>query len=277
MTQRKLSSDNQASFKLKIAAIGVLVALVVGVGVLAMAVAPVDEGEVGVVTHWGEATGEIHDPGMNYHLPNPVAQSHQTIETRPVAVDMDGEDDIFVITQDGQDVWVELTVRYRVDDPQTFFTEYRNHDQAQERLIDPTVRSNARDEASDLSAREIITRDGRLSLEGEIENALRENSQGSGVSIEAVQVRSVTLNDEFATTLEEVEIEETRAEQRLVEAEGIAEAEVAEAEGYAEAMEKRDAALTEAILQFEQIQAYDDGTVYVTDGNQQIILDESDD
>ena len=250
----------------------------------------VGEGEVGVVTERGHATGEIYEPGWHHHFP--ITHTTHTIDTRPQTIDMEGENAIYVITHDGQDVWVDVTVRYRVDSTEavTFFSEYKSHGQAKERLIYPTVRSDMRDEASDITARDIITQEGRLALEGAVEAALTENAQGSGVVIEAVQIRGVDLNDEFSTQLEQVEIEQVEQERKLIEAEttrqaeiieaeGAAEAEIIEAEGRAEAMETIDDQLTDGILALEQIDAYDGGTVFVipADGDTPVILDTGDD
>lgn len=248
-----------------------LVTLLLGIGPWVT----VPEGNVGVQTEKQAATGDVYEPG--WHLQLPIVQGYEEVETRPRITSMQDRDDdaIYVITHDGQDVWVDVTVRYRVDPDNAveFYREYRNHGQAIDRVIDPTVRSDLRDEASDLSAREIITRDGRLALEEAAEDALRENFQGTGLTLEAVQVRGVDLNEEFSAELEQIEIEETRAEQRLIEAEGIAEAEIAEAEGAAEAYEIRDEALTEAVLQEHYIDQIDESTIIIEgDGGTPVIL-----
>jgi regulator of protease activity HflC (stomatin/prohibitin superfamily) len=77
---------------------------IVGLTGLVMAWSPVDEGNVGVVTQWGDATGEVLQPGSNYI--QPVRQKSNEIPTRPQTVDMQGNDEVFIITKDGQDVIV---------------------------------------------------------------------------------------------------------------------------------------------------------------------------
>lgn len=244
----------------------------------------VGEGDVGVVTERGAWEGEIYEPGWEHH--NPLTHTTHRISVRPQTIDMTDDNAVYVITQDGQDVWVDVTVRYRVDREQagTFFTEYRDHKQARERLIYPTVRSDMRDVASDVSAREIITREGRETLAESVQEALTGGADGSGIIIEAVQIRDVKLNEEFSAQLEQVEIENTEQERALIEAEtdrkakivraeGQAESEIIRAEAEAEAMEIRDAQITENILILEQIGAYDEGTVFVIENGAPVILD----
>jgi len=252
---------------------------IVGLTGLVMAWSPVDEGNVGVVTQWGDATGEVLQPGSNYI--QPVRQKSNEITTRPQTVDMQGNDEVFIITKDGQDVWVSLTVRYSVnkDEAVTFFRQYKNIDQVVNRLIIPTVTSNVRNEASDLTTREVITREGRLALEATAEDSLRENFDGSGLQLEAVQVREVRLNDEFASKLEAVEIERTERERALIEANTTAEEEVIVAEGQAEANRVLSESLDDAVLTEQYINAIKDNDKVIIAGGgedgQPIIIDPS--
>jgi|AntDeeMinimDraft_6_1070357.scaffolds.fasta_scaffold11126_3 regulator of protease activity HflC (stomatin/prohibitin superfamily) len=252
---------------------------IVGLTGLVMAWSPVDEGNVGVVTQWGDATGEVLQPGSNYI--QPVRQKSNEIPTRPQTVDMQGNDEVFIITKDGQDVWVSLTVRYSVnkDEAVTFFRQYKNIDQVVNRLIIPTVTSNVRNEASDLTTRDVITREGRLALEATAEDSLRENFDGSGLQLEAVQVREVRLNDEFASKLEAVEIERTERERALIEANTTAEEEVIVAEGQAEANRVLSESLDDAVLTEQYINAIKDNDKVIIAGGgedgQPIIIDPS--
>lgn len=217
-----------------------------------VAVEGVDEGHVKVHKNKGAATGEVFEPG--WHVINPVTEGTTTIEVRPRTVDMREDNAIFVITEDGQDVWIDVTIRYRVepDHAVEFYKKYNTHNQAQSRLIEPTVRSDVRDEASNMSARSVITKDGRQSLEIAAQEALEDNFEGSGLTLEAVQVRGIELNDEFATALENVEIENTKAEQKLIEAEADK-----------EAFQERQEGLTNEILMEMYIKALDEGNTIV--------------
>lgn len=231
----------------KAMALGLVGAIILTVIIGGMAFETVNEGTVGVEKERGAVTGEILKP--DWHVINPISQSIVTIDTRPQVHTMSGDNSISLLTGDGQEVQVDMTVRYRVEpeNADTFHSEYNNHGQAVERVIVPTVRSNARHEASSLRANEIITRNGRTTLEDTVEQSLNENVEGTGISIEAVQVRGVRLNEQYANALENVEIENTKAEQRIIRAQSEAEANQIRAES-----------LTDPVLMEKYLQTIDE-------------------
>lgn len=219
--------------KVKAVAVGIGLIALVSIALVGMAFEGVDEGEVKVVKDRGAVTGEVLDPG--WHVVTPLVESTVSVPTRPQTYTMSGSewdssseksDSIHIISRDGQEIHVDVTVRYRIDaeNAPTFHSEYRDIPTVEERLIRPTVRSVVRDEASDMSAREVITKDGREALAEVAAGALREDFEGSGVSLEAVQVRNMHLNPQFKDELEQIEIEEARAEQKKIEAEADREA-----------------------------------------------------
>lgn len=210
-----------------------LVVLVTLVGGL-MAFETVPEGTVGVEKERGAVTGNILEP--DWHLINPVSQSVVEIDTRPQIQSWSGDSSLSMITGDGQDVTMEMTVRYRVEanNADRFHSEYRSHDQAVDRVIHPTVKSNARNEASNIPVQEIITQSGRTTLEDSIEESLNENVEGTGITIEAVQVQRVQPNDEYSKALENIEIENTKAEQKQIRAEADRNAYQTRTEGLSE-------------------------------------------
>lgn len=268
-----------------ILALAVVVSLIVGIGYI-WGLNQVDEGHVGIHTHQGAATGTVHDPGWHWH--NPITNDVKDLSTRPNTVNMIGDNEVTVVTKDGQDVFVDVTVRYSINESEAaeFYNQYPNQKRAQKRLIEPTVRSDLRDEASSISVREVITKDGRQSLEQTVTDALRENLDGSGLELEAVQVRDVQPNKEYSNQLEQVQIEETERERKLIEAEadadaqieradGAAQAEVKKAEGDAEAAKIRDAEITDDVLKDKWLDSIDKSDkVIVTDGSgEDVIID----
>lgn len=236
-----------------------------------MAMERVDAGEERVVKYHGETTGEVFEPGLNWRIP--FFESTETIEVRPQTYsltgsewdgDTDQEDSIRIISEDGQELDVDVTVRYRVTDSVTFHKEYNNHGQATERLIRPTVQSVIRDEGSDMSVRTVITKEGREQLADSAYQSLNNQSEGSGVEIEAVQVRNVNPNPNYQESLEKIEI-----------ANAYAEEEITRAEADAEAFEIRDQELTEEVLMEMWIEQLDEtDTIYVpADGTPELIKD----
>lgn len=257
--------------------IGIVAVLVLGSIGAIMAHVSIHEGNVGVVTDKGAATGNTLDAG--WHFINPVTQGVNKIETRPRTVTYNDDGAVYIISEDGQDVWADVTIRYSVESDRavTFFEEYKDHDQALERVIEPTVRSELRDQGSAIGVRTLITREGRIELEDSLGDALQENFNGTGLTLEAVQLRNTEPNEEFSSELEQIEVENARAEQRLISANATAEAEIIEAEGDAQAAEIRDAELTDEVLMDKYIDSVNnaDTVILSTDSNgTPVILDQ---
>lgn len=283
---------SQATYKA--AAVGIVILLLVSLLGAGLAYKQVPEGHEGVTTEWGAVTGETLDSGAHWKIP--VMQGVQDVEVRPRTYTMsqsqgEGEkataDAVSVKTINGSTVAVDLTVRYHIEPEQAdqFVAEWNDEQQMEQRLIRPTIRSVLRDEASSLQTTgdgSIYTQEGRQALEQTAINALRQEFDGQPIVLEAVQIRNIDLPEEIDRTLdqkeqakqqveverEQVKQERQRAEQRRVQAQ--AEADVIETRG--EALRQNP-----IVLDARLIEAYDNGTVFVTgESGQQMILDASD-
>lgn len=270
-------------------------AVAVGIGLLvllsivggAIAYEQVPEGHEGVTTQWGAVTGETLAPGAHWKIP--VAQDVQSVETRPRTYTMSqsqGEGDkgeadaITVKTVNGTSVKVDVTVRYRIreDEADTFVEEWNNENQMEKRLIRPTIRSDLRDEASDIQTSEIYTREGREALQDTARESLRNEFEGEPIVLEEVQIRNIDLPSSIDSRLdekeeakqqvqieaEEVKQERQRKEQRIIQAEADAE----ETRITGEALRNNP-----IVLEARMIDAYDEGTVFVTEDGQEIIIE----
>jgi Membrane protease subunits, stomatin/prohibitin homologs len=291
------------SAKQKAVVVGVSLLVLFGLVGAMMAYQQVPEGHEGVEKNWGAVNGNTLDSGANWIVP--VMQSVQNVETRPrtyTRTNKEGEgaqsssDAVTVKTVNGTSVDVGITVRYTIDPNQAdkFVSEWNNERQMEQRLIRPTIESNLQDEASNLQTTgegSIYTNAGRESLRVATEEALNEEVEGEPITIERVQIRQPQLPKEIDQTLDEkesakqkVQVEKERVKQaeavkqrRIVEAEAEAEEVRIAAEADAEATRIRGEALEEhpVVLRQQKIDAYDDGTVFVTDGNTSMIMDTS--
>lgn len=272
------------------AAAGIAVIVILSLIGWYWALVPISEGHAGVDLDRGAATGEVHEPGWNYH--NPLTHDYEEIETRPTTVNMRGDDSIYVITRDGQDVYVDITIRYEVTDPVQFYEVAKSHQQAVNRFIEPALQSALRDEASVLPTSDlvnadseaeqqpgIITKEGRTLIEDAATDAVQNSINGTGLTVHAVEVRNVELNEEFSSQLEEIAIEEANAEEKIISARADAEAERERAAGIADANNEIDESLTDAVLMDKYLDSIDEGdTVILATGEDgtPIILDPED-
>jgi regulator of protease activity HflC (stomatin/prohibitin superfamily) len=234
-------------------AIGVVVLLVLGV--LAGGYHQVPEGHVGVQKSFGAVTGAELSPGA--HLIVPVKDSVQDVEIRPRTYTMantQGEGDkpqradaVTVQSINGTTVDIDITVRYRVqaNDTATFVTEWRTVDQAEQRLIRPSVRSQLRDEAAGIKTSEIYTSEGRERLSMAAQQKLESVFEDEALVLEEVQVREVDLPESYDQALnqkeiakqqvqkKEFEIQQARKEKQRQEIRAEADARVIEIRGQA--------------------------------------------
>lgn len=252
------------------------VVLVLAVALFIVAVEPVDEGYRGVVKDKGAVTGEVWGPG--WHIRTPFVETVEHIEVRERTYtmsgnvhegDVDQEDAIDFMSADQQRVGVDVTVRYQIEagEVDQFHSEWNHPGQYEERVLRPETMDTVQMVASAMNATEANSDEGRAELSASIAEALNEESPSS-VNIVSVQVRDIHFDEAYVEQLEKVEraVEEANAERER--AEGQADAERIRAEGEAEALNTVQEQLAEdpdAILAYEQIQAYDGGTVYVID------------
>ncbi|MFY4811882.1 prohibitin family protein [Haloarcula argentinensis] len=233
----------------------------------------VPEGHVGVQKSFGAVTGDQLQPGA--HIIVPVKDSVQDVEIRPRTYTMantEGEGDrpsqsdaVTVQTVNGTTVDIDITVRYKVEeaDASGFVIQWRNVEQAEERLIRPSVRSQLRDEAAGIQTSEIYTNSGRERLGKAAQQKLESAFEGEALVLEEVQVRTVDLPDSYDEALNDKEIAKQRVEEKKFEiqqAKRDKERQEIQAEADARVIEIRGEALRDnpVVLRQQYIQSIDD-------------------
>jgi regulator of protease activity HflC (stomatin/prohibitin superfamily) len=218
-------SDLDPARVLRMAALGL--GLLVVLGLLLGGYHQVPEGHVGVQKSFGAVTGDELAPGA--HLIVPVKDSVQDVEIRPRTYTMAntrGEGDragradaVTVQTVNGTTVEIDITVRYRVEqsNPSRFVTEWRTVEQAEQRLIRPSIRSRLRDEAVGIQTSEIYTSDGRERLGTAAQEKLESAFESEALVLEEVQVRDVDLPSSYDEALNEKEIAKQRVQKKEFE------------------------------------------------------------
>lgn len=218
-------SDLDPARVLRMAALGL--GLLVVLGLLLGGYHQVPEGHVGVQKSFGAVTGDELAPGA--HLIVPVKDSVQDVEIRPRTYTMAntrGEGDragradaVTVQTVNGTTVEIDITVRYRVEqsNPSRFVTEWRTVEQAEQRLIRPSIRSRLRDEAAGIQTSEIYTSDGRERLGTAAQEKLESAFESEALVLEEVQVRDVDLPSSYDEALNEKEIAKQRVQKKEFE------------------------------------------------------------
>jgi len=231
-------------------------------GALNTCVKQIDAGEIGVQSLFGKVQDEVLTSGLNFV--NPLMDI-KTIDVRTQNYtmsgvhnegDITGDDAIRVLTADGLEVVIDLTVLYRVQANQApkivkeIGYDFKNV------VIRPITRTKIRDNAVYYTAVDLysIKRD---EFQARIFKTIEANLKARGLVLEQLLVRNITLPVSVKGSIEEkikaeqeaqkmqyvLQKEKQEAERKRVEAQGIADYQRIISQG-----------LGDKQLQYEQIQ-----------------------
>ena len=211
------------------------------IGVAMSSVVQIGPGEVGVQKLFGKVNNNTLESGLN--VVNPLVEvvtfdiktQNYTMSAKHDEGDVAGDDAIRVLSADGLEVVIDLTVLYRVipnDAPrilQQIGTDYRNT------IVRPICRTKIRDNAVyyDAVALYSVKRD---EFQQRIYTTIEKDFKSRGLLLEQLLIRNITLPASVKTTIESkinaeqdaqkmtfvLQKERQEAERKRVEAQGIA-------------------------------------------------------
>ncbi len=224
-------------------------------------------GSVGVVYDMGR--GVLPNPmkeGLNYAIP--IWQRVTLMDTRlqeytmSMAADegaLRRDDSLDAPTSDGQQVKVDATVIFRIDQksaPEVYKTIGADY---VDKLIRPYSRSQIRMVISRYTAPAIYS-EKRQEAETVMTQELSELLKPKHIIIDKILLRTVVFSPEYSKAIEDKVIAEQKVKQAEYEvkvASQQAQAKIAEAKGLAEAQQLQKASLTQEFLQLEAIKKWD--------------------
>lgn len=195
-------------------------------------------------------------PGLSWIVPflenvrrYQIAKTTYTMSIAPLEGQVQGDDSVTARTSDGQEIFVDASVIYRVDPEEVIGVHIAWQDRYPDDLVRPLSRGIIRDAVSQFRVDEVVST--KRSQMTEIINTLLEESLAeNGLILEDFVLRNITFSPEYAASVEQKQIAEQQAqqarfvvEQKKQEAEqarqvaqGEADAVVIRAEGNAEAI-----------------------------------------
>ncbi len=191
-----------------------------------------------------------------------------TMTRAPAEGSIGGDDSIEVISRDQGRLTVDATVRYAIDPGQArdiFRRLGTTDEQFQAKALRPESRSAIREAASRFGAIELLA-ERRAEYAEIVEQDIRERLEPLGIIVDTVALRDVTPSPELQAAADaklQQEQANERAQLELAEAEARAEIRRTEAQGEADANRILSESLTPELLQRLQIEAYDEGSVFV--------------
>ncbi len=163
-----------------------------------------------------------------------------------------GNDAVEARTSDGQQVYIDATVRYYADGAKV--VDLRQKWQSQDRYIGGFVRPATRNVIYNTTARyrvEEVYGAKRTDLQQQIEAQLRDQFAEQGLVLEAFQLRNITFSPEYAQSIEQKQIAQQQSEQaKLLVQKAQQEADQlrASAKGQADAVAERARGDAEAVV-----------------------------
>jgi regulator of protease activity HflC (stomatin/prohibitin superfamily) len=235
---------------------------VVLLGFLTSCIKQIDAGQIGVKSMFGKVQDEVITSGLS--LVNPLVDvSKIDIKTQNYTMsgvhnegDVAGDDAIRVLTADGLEVVIDLTVLYRVLSTEAPKIIKETGLDFKDKIVRPITRTKIRDNAVYYTAVDLYSTK-RDEFQTRIFKTIEDNFKIRGLVLEQLLVRNITLPATVKTSIEDkikAEQEAQKMEFVLQKEKQEAERKRVEAQGIADYQRIMSSGLTDKQLQYEQIQ-----------------------
>jgi regulator of protease activity HflC (stomatin/prohibitin superfamily) len=253
---------------------GIVIALI---GLFSSCIKQIDAGQIGVQSLFGKISNNILYSGLN--IVNPLVEVREVdIKTQNYTMsgvndegEQSGDDAIRVLTADGLEVVIDLTVLYRVTASEAPRLIRETGLDFRDKIVRPLTRTKIRDNAVYYTAIDLYSLKRDL-FQNRIYKSIDEDFKKRGLILEQLLVRNITLPANVKTSIEE----KIKAEQDAQKMEFVLQKEKQEAErkrvearGIADYQQIISAGLGDKQLQYEQIQVM---KALVTSPNSKVIV-----
>ncbi|MFI5159337.1 MAG: prohibitin family protein [Sphingobacteriales bacterium] len=234
----KRSPEPASNFSGIATIVGVVVILL---GISSSAFKVIDPGKVGVQTLFGQVQNEVLPSGL--HIINPlvdvttfsVQTENYTMSAKSTEGQVEGDDAIRVLSSDGLEVTIDLSVLYRVIPSKAPFIYQNIGEDYVNKIVRPVTRTAIRDNAVNYQAVDLYSTK-REEFQFKINKTISDNFAKNGLEVQQVLVRNITLPASVRESIESkiqaeqdaqkmqfvLQKERQEADRKRVEAQGIA-------------------------------------------------------
>ena len=237
--------------------------LFIVLGVLTASIIQVNPGEIGVKVLFGSIQNEVLGSGL--HMVNPLLEIKKLdVKTQNYTMSgindegqKAGDDAIRVLTSDGLEVTIDLTVLYRIvaaDAPKLL---RETGDDYRDKIVRPITRTKIRDNAVYYQAVDLFGNK-RDEFQQRIYKSIEDDFKVRGLMLEQLLVRNIALPTSVKASIESkinAEQDAKKMEFVLQKEKQEAERKRVEAQGIADYQRIINTGLTDQQLQYEQIKA----------------------
>jgi regulator of protease activity HflC (stomatin/prohibitin superfamily) len=237
--------------------------VVILIGLMSSAFKQIDAGKVGVKSLFGNVQTDVLESGL--HMVNPLIDiTTFDIQTQNYTMSVvhdegakEGDDAIRVLSNDGLEVIIDLTVLYRVlpnEAPKILKGIGENYT---DKIVRPVTRTRIRDNAVYYDAVALYSTK-RAEFQQRIFKTIEADFKSRGLVLEQLLIRNINLPTSVKTTIESKINAEQEAQKMifvLQKEKQEAERKRVEAQGIADYQKIISSGLTDKQLQYEQIKA----------------------
>jgi len=251
--------------------------VVIGIGLLTSSIRQVDAGYVGVKSLFGKVQNETLSSGLN--MMNPLTDvTSIDIKTQNYTMsgvhdegNKSGDDAIKVLTADGLEVTIDLSVLYRVNPTEAPKMLREIGINFEDKIVRPIARTRIRDNSVYYDAVALYSTK-RDEFQARIFKTIENDFKQRGLILENLLVRNITLPASVKSTIEQkinAEQEAQKMQFVLQKEKQEAERKRVEAQGISDYQRIISMSLSDRQLQYEQIKAMKE---LAASGNAKIIV-----
>jgi regulator of protease activity HflC (stomatin/prohibitin superfamily) len=244
--------------------VGGIAIFMIASGLLFSTVKQINAGYVGVQTLFGKVQKNILHSGLN--VVNPLVKvidvdvrtQNYTMSVVTDEGEKSGDDAIKVLTKDGLEVSIDLSVLYRVNEQQAPFIIKSIGEDFKYKIVRPIARTEIRDNAVYYDAVELYSVK-RQEFQNKITAAIEREFSKRGLVLENILVRNISLPKTVKEAIESkinAEQESQKMQLVLTKEKQEADRKRVEAQGIADYQDIISKSLTAKQLEYEQIKAY---------------------
>jgi regulator of protease activity HflC (stomatin/prohibitin superfamily) len=257
-------------------------------GVLSKCIIQINAGQIGVKSLFGKVQNDVLSSGL--HFINPFVEVERLdIKTQNYTMSgihdegaKTGDDAIRVLTSDGLEVTIDLTVLYKLLPSEAPRLVRETGVDYTDKIVRPLTRTKIRDNSVYYEAVSLYSNK-RDEFQQRIFKSIEEDFKKRGLILEQLLVRNITLPQSVKETIEQKINAEQDAQKMqfvLLKEKQEAERKRVEAQGIADYQRIINIGLTDQQLQYEQIKAYlelakspNAKVIIMGKGNAPVILD----
>jgi regulator of protease activity HflC (stomatin/prohibitin superfamily) len=258
------------------------------VGILSKCIVQINAGQIGVKTLFGKVQNDVLYSGL--HFINPLLEIRRMdIKTQNYTMSgvhdegtKSGDDAIRVLTADGLEVTIDLTVLYKLLPSEAPKLVRETGEDYTDKIVRPLTRTKIRDNSVYYEAVALYSNK-RDEFQQRIFKSIEDDFKKRGLVLEQLLVRNITLPQSVKATIEQKINAEQDAQKMqfvLLKEKQEAERKRVEAQGIADYQRIINTGLTDNQLQYEQIKAYlelakspNSKVIVMGKGNTPVILD----